>query len=173
VSAFHVDPFAHFFITGKAEPQGSKQAFTPTDKNGNPFRSKTTGRIVTNVVDDNPKGKGWKRDVAKVGRIVMRSAPPLETPLAVVVVFYLARPAGHFTTTGKLSKQGRENPYPSWRPDATKLWRAAEDALTGIIWKDDGLIISQGVAKLWADAPAIPGVDIVVMTIAPKEGEEE
>lgn len=41
--------------------------------------------------------------------------------------------------------------YPAVKPDATKLVRAVEDALTGICWRDDAQIVNQDVRKRYAD----------------------
>ena len=36
---------------------------------------------------------------------------------------------------------------------ATKLIRAVEDALTGIVWRDDAQVAVQKVAKVYGDEP--------------------
>jgi len=44
-------------------------------------------------------------------------------------------------------------PYPDKKPDCTKLLRALEDSLTGIIWKDDCQIVEQHVSKVYSPNP--------------------
>jgi Holliday junction resolvase RusA-like endonuclease len=41
--------------------------------------------------------------------------------------------------------------HPTVKPDLTKLLRAVEDALTGVVWRDDSQIIHQVVNKEYAD----------------------
>jgi Holliday junction resolvase RusA-like endonuclease len=45
-------------------------------------------------------------------------------------------------------------------PDATKLLRGLEDALTGVVWHDDAQIVSQHVEKRYALGP-----ECVVVTV--------
>jgi hypothetical protein len=81
--------------------------------------------------------------------------------IAVEVVFKMPRPQSHLGRAG--------NPLPSapafhtTRPDATKLWRSTEDALTGIMWSDDAQIVLQTIQKRYADTGEHPGVWINVM----------
>jgi Holliday junction resolvase RusA-like endonuclease len=48
------------------------------------------------------------------------------------------------------------------RPDATKLWRPTEDALTGIVWRDDSQIIRQLVRKRYCGPGEVPGAEVLV-----------
>jgi Holliday junction resolvase RusA-like endonuclease len=43
------------------------------------------------------------------------------------------------------------------------LWRAAEDALTGIVWADDAQITDQRVQKCYS---TMPGVSITVEEVS-------
>jgi Holliday junction resolvase RusA-like endonuclease len=52
--------------------------------------------------------------------------------------------------------------YPTNPPDATKLLRSTEDALTGIVWKDDKLIVDQLVSKNYQRPGIYPGAKITV-----------
>jgi hypothetical protein len=76
-----------------------------------------------------------------------------EGPLRVSMVFVRNRPAGHFGTgrnAGKM-KDGRQALRPVQRPDALKLARAAEDALTGWLWADDSQIVEEHLYKAFPD----------------------
>jgi Holliday junction resolvase RusA-like endonuclease len=48
-----------------------------------------------------------------------------------------------------LNAAGRRQPYPTSRPDLLKHIRALEDALTGVVWRDDSQIIEQHLEKRW------------------------
>ena len=72
---------------------------------------------------------------------------PLEQPLWVVFGFTFRRPKGHTRKDGTLRKSAPL--WPAVRPDTTKLVRAVEDALTGIVWADDALIVDQQACKTY------------------------
>ena len=66
----------------------------------------------------------------------------------------MPRPKGHYRT-GKNALILRKNApeHPTTKPDATKLLRSTEDALTGILWKDDAQIWCQNVTKTYGECP--------------------
>lgn len=127
------NPFT-FFAPGIPAPGGSKRAFTPR------------GMRFPVIVDDCDRNKPWRGVVALAAREKYRGEP-MAGPLSVVVTFLMPRPKGH---TGKKGPSSSWVPYPTTRPDATKLWRAAEDALTGILWNDDAQIVHQVIRKEYA-----------------------
>jgi Holliday junction resolvase RusA-like endonuclease len=57
-------------------------------------------------------------------------------------------------------------PYPSCYPDGSKLIRSTEDALTGILWGDDGQIVRHGLVEKryagWPGSLSRPGAVITV-----------
>lgn len=126
-------------VHGKPEPAGSKKAFVITDK------GKTKARAV--VVDANTKSTVWKASVARQALEQYEDAP-LEGPLAVAFIFFLTKP--------KSVKREK----PSVRPDLTKLIRAVEDALTGVIWKDDAQIVRQTASKDYTEGESFVRVII-------------
>jgi Holliday junction resolvase RusA-like endonuclease len=150
-----------FFVPGIAKGAGSKRAFVPINKRtGQPLRSKTTGRIVANVVDDTgEKGKDWRADVKAVARDAY-TGDPLTGPLIVEMLFVMQRPKAHYRA-GK-PERGLRPDAPVWHTskfDATKLLRSVEDALTGIVWVDDNAVMPR-VEKVYG---ARPGVRVRVM----------
>jgi Holliday junction resolvase RusA-like endonuclease len=129
------------FIPGIPKPGGSKRA----------FKHRHTDRII--VTDDAKGNADWKRDV-KVFAHMAHPAPPLDGPLAVSVVFIMPRPKWHFGTGGNSGKVKSSAPmHPTTKPDATKLWRSTEDALTGVLWLDDAQVVEQSVKKIYGDTP--------------------
>lgn len=126
-----------FFVPGVPKPAGSKRA----------FRNAKTGRII--VTDDCKKGKDWRGDVRFVATTAVGDdASPLDGPLYLYVDFHMPRPKGHF---GRNGVKASAPAYPTSKPDATKLLRCIEDALTGILWRDDAQIVMQSVSKIYAD----------------------
>jgi Holliday junction resolvase RusA-like endonuclease len=139
------EPFVELYFTGVPQPAGSKRAFVIRQPDGRP-----TGRVV----DANPKAAQWKAIAAAQARAQM-GGYPVAGPIAVEVEFLIGRPRGHFSAAvGKLDQLvKRAPPYPACRPDTTKLWRALEDALTGILWYDDAQVIQQLVRKVYGNPP--------------------
>lgn len=146
-----------FIVAGEGEPGGSKKAFVPLQKDKictcgptpvkMPFR-REGGGIMVNVVDANDNAEHWKKHIGKVARNEY-SGPVFTGALSVTFHFFRPRPQSHYTSTGRLSKEGLETPFPITRPDALKLARAAEDALTTIAWSDDSIIVREILEKDW------------------------
>jgi Holliday junction resolvase RusA-like endonuclease len=136
-------------VSGVPRPGGSKRAFL----------NKRTGRIAIVDMGGAPT-KRWRSLVAAAAVGVIDA--PLTGPLAVDVVFILPRAKDHYRKSGL-----RETApvLPTKRPDATKLWRSTEDALTGILWVDDAQIVTQTVSKIYEDLIRAPGAVITVREI--------
>lgn len=132
-----------FFVPGIPAPGGSKKGFV------NP----KTGHVV--IVDDAKYNKDWRKTVSAEAFAHLQSiniTTPMRCPLRVNVCFCLPRPKGHYRTGKNVGLLRRGSPvYHTIRPDATKLWRSTEDALTGIAWYDDAQIVSQRVRKTYTN----------------------
>ena len=75
-----------------------------------------------------------------------------------------ANAKGHYGT-GRNADQVKASapPHPTTKPDATKLVRAVEDALTGVIWRDDSQVVRQWASKVYDDCE---GVSVIVTELA-------
>jgi Holliday junction resolvase RusA-like endonuclease len=134
-------------VIGIPAPGGSKRA----------MRSASTGRVI--VLEDCKRTPAWRQAVAAAALVERRGRRwPLRGALSVLVVFRMPRPKGHYLRSGDLSP--RAPGAHIVRPDATKLWRSTEDALTGIVWADDALICYQGVHKRYVEPGELPGARI-------------
>jgi Holliday junction resolvase RusA-like endonuclease len=125
-----------FTVHGKAEPAGSKT--TGVSNRGQRY-----------VRDSNPASKEWKRLVSQVAGETMNGQPLLEGPLALTVEFFRPRPASHFGKRGLLPSAPV---FPTTAPDATKLVRAVEDAMQGVVYRNDAQIVSQVARKQYGEA---------------------
>ena len=132
-----------FTVYGKAQPAGSKT----------PGRTKD-GRMF--VRDSARKGAPWRRQVAQAAGEAMNGTGLLDGPLSLTVRFWVPRPKGHYGVRGL---RPSAPPYPAVRPDVTKLLRAVEDALTGIVWRDDAQVIFQHALKGYGE-PARAEVEV-------------
>lgn len=145
-------------VPGIARTAGSKKAFA------NP----KTGKII--VTDDSGKrGANWKAVCAALARVEYAADPTREL-LSIRLVFVLPRPKSHYRSGKRASELRDDAPY--WagkKPDATKLLRSIEDALTGIVWVDDAQVVAQHVSKVYGSRP---GAYLIVDTIRNSEALE-
>ena len=66
-------------------------------------------------------------------------------PISLTVTFLFSHPKGDFGSGKNAGVLKCSAPILHIkRPDATKLLRCLEDALNGVIWKDDSQIVYQG-----------------------------
>jgi Holliday junction resolvase RusA-like endonuclease len=127
------------WVPGVPQPGGSKRGFY------NP----KLGRAQ--VVDANDaKVKPWRACVSQAAADAVSAV--LEGPLRVRFDFVYTRPKGHYGS-GKNAGILKRNapPFPAVKPDTTKLVRPAEDALKGILWKDDSQIVTQAATKRYGE----------------------
>lgn len=137
LEGFDREDVIEFFVDGKPAPGGSKNA----------FRNKYTGKIM--IVDAGGKGnKDWKKAVAYAAKQAYQGEP-LECAVMITVIFSIERPKTHFKKSGGLVKGAPEHAI--FKPDVLKLMRSTEDALTGIVWKDDSQVIHQSLEKHWGE----------------------
>lgn len=123
-----------FTVTGTPQPAGSKRGF-PVRRRG--------GAIGVSIVDANPKSRDWKNYVTSVAQNSYKG-PLLMGALKVTMFFNLMRPKGHFGAKGLRPSAPQS---PTVKPDVLKLARGVEDALTGVIWRDDAQIVSEHIYK--------------------------
>lgn len=126
-----------FTVYGTAKPAGSKRGFI------------RGGRVQ--IVDANPNSKPWKERVAQVAGLEMRGRVMFDCPVGAAFTFYRCRPKGHFNTKGELNAKGWRTPYPVTKPDVLKLARGVEDALSGIVYRDDAQIVHEQLFKAWGE----------------------
>lgn len=127
-----------FFVPGIPRPGGSKRAFI----------NKKTGRAM--IVDACKKNPEWRQAVSYFARQAY-DGPLLTEALQVVMNFAITRPKSHFRANGQVKASAPD--YPTTKPDATKLIRSTEDALTGILWRDDAQIVTQIGCKRYETSP--------------------
>ena len=134
-----------FIAYGEIATAGSKKAF-PIQRSPGKW-----GCIVTD--DSGKKGKDWRRTVQHEARKAMteQGRDMIEGAIEFSMTFFLKRPKSHYRS-GKFSHLLKPTApgRPIAKPDTTKLVRAVEDALTGIVWKDDSQVVEQINGKWYA-----------------------
>jgi Holliday junction resolvase RusA-like endonuclease len=147
-----------FTVHGAAQPAGSKRA----------FKHARTGAVI--VTDANKKSRPWKQEVRNVAATAMLShghtngGVLVDGPLRVDMTFYVPRPKGHYGVKGL---RPSAPVYPTTRPDVLKLARGVEDALTGVVYRDDAQIVVESLRKQYGE-PA--RVEVVV---TPLDGDDD
>ncbi len=128
-----------FFVAGVAQPKGSARAFVP----------KGWSRAV--VTSSNPRLKEWQTLVSlQAARHVSQGV--LDGPVVVELAFVLHRPDSLPKRVAHCTK----------KPDVDKLARAALDALTGIVIKDDAQVVCLVATKSYAPPGKMTGVHVRV-----------
>jgi Holliday junction resolvase RusA-like endonuclease len=90
------------------------------------------------------------------------------------VVFLLQRPANHYRhgvlkplNPALISATTREAPqFHAVKPDASKLQRSTEDALTGLAYDDDARIVGCSCEKRWCVESEAPGALITLIPLS-------
>ena len=132
-----------FFVPGSPKPGGSKTGF---------YKEKLNRVLMV----DASKNTDWKNAV-RFSCQQAYSGPLLEGSLSLRITFMMSRPKSHYKKNRELKKDAPH--YHISRPDLTKLVRSTEDALTGVLWRDDAQIASQYVVKIYAEKPGA-GIEI-------------
>ena len=82
-------------------------------------------------------------------------ATRISGPVAVTITFILPRPLGHYGTganRGQLKPSAPRRPA-GQRMDLDKLARSTLDALTGVVWVDDGQVADLNLSKVYQASP--------------------
>lgn len=150
-------------VPGKPQSRGSKRAIPIGDGRGG-YRSNGRGGIMTRAVDSNKNSKLWMKQAGMIARSQF-SGEPYEGPIVFQAKFAFQRPKSHFGTGKNAGEIKASSPEEhTQKPDLTKLMRAAEDALTGVVYQDDSQIVRyEGCCKVWVECE--PYTEIVVYAL--------
>jgi Holliday junction resolvase RusA-like endonuclease len=124
-----------FTVYATPTPQGSMKGFVLPGKNGAKARA-----ILTS---DNSKLRPYRQEVTRSAMVVMSergiSEPFAEkhVPVSVTMDFYITKP----------KSAPKKRTYHVVKPDLSKLVRAAEDSMTGVIYSDDAQIVAFSTRK--------------------------
>lgn|SRR5262245_10177746 len=133
-----------FTVYGVASGMGSKRAFQPA------------GFKAPIITDSNRNLKSWQSLVAAAASQAIGDTAAwqlLDGPVRVSFAFYLPRPK---------SLPKRRAVAHTKAPDCSKLIRAIEDALTGVVYGDDSQVVEIVAGKFYALPHESPRVDVRV-----------
>lgn len=134
-----------FVVEGHPAPAGSKRII-PVGKR--PPAGAVDGRPRV-LVDANKNAGKFKTKVKKAAKACRGDGPMFEGPVKVTMVFYRKRPDNQVSSDGGLKSNFQQ--YPIGAPDALKLARGVEDAMTGVIYRDDAQIVDEHLYKRWGE----------------------
>jgi len=150
-----------FDVTGRPLTQGSMT----------PIRSKSTGRIFMKHKEGLVDWRRWVGASAQKS-MISQNFKVWDGPVRVYVEAMLVRPKKHYRT-GKFSDILRADAPPKHiqAPDGDKLLRAIMDALTSIVYVDDGQVFDQHLIKKWVERDMSPGIVAFVDMLEPNDWE--
>lgn len=128
-----------FTVRGIPVPQGSAK----------PFIAGGRARLATKSAPL----MAWRTAIATAASTAMRDEPVIGGPVEVRAVFRLVRPVS----------APKRVVRPATRPDLDKLARALLDGITGVVVRDDALVVRLELAKEYADDRYPPGVSVEVL----------
>jgi len=108
----------------------------------------------------------WMNQVALFANQIYH-APPMLGAVKLVIEFTFLRPKSHFGTgRNSLRLKPFAPAYMTKKPAVSKMVRAVEDALTGIVWKDASQVVRQDALKRYGDRP---GAEITIIEIGAEQ----
>lgn len=142
-------PVIGFWVPGDPQQKGSKKAFIYEIK-GVPPDAHWRSRYRANIVDENRKEAiAWENKI-KTYAMEFRPRIPWECAVRLDVRLYMPWP------------KSVKRKYHTVKPDRDKLLRCVQDALTGLIYKDDAQVIDGITSKEYSTKP---GADIMIYAL--------
>jgi Holliday junction resolvase RusA-like endonuclease len=124
-----------FFVPGVPAPGGSKR-----------YLGHRGGKAI--LVDTCKRNKDWRSVVAMCAKEAMQCADPIDCALEVEMYFNMPRPKYHYDSKGLVKDKFLNAPHVI-KPDVLKLARSTEDAMTGIVYRDDSQTVSLKAVKFY------------------------
>ena len=113
-------------------------------------RASRRGRAI--VVYDPPKVKAFKQHLHAMAQEAYQGEP-LDGPLDVSFWFY--RPLQKSVTKAEKARRLTGEVPPVVKPDLSNYLKASEDALNGVLWVDDRVIVIERCFKRYSEWPRI------------------
>jgi Holliday junction resolvase RusA-like endonuclease len=152
-----------FFVAGKPETQGSKNAF------GRVYKDREGRQRVAVAMTEQSKGLyAWRASIGRVATLMRPVGWDMSGLFVLSALFYMPRPKLHFNSKNQLKPSAPL--FHSAKGDADKLLRACGDALTKICYDDDALIVAASSLKLFCDPSCGPGAHIKVSRLDEEAG---
>ena len=137
-----------FFVPGRPQTAGSKTAI-PTAAGARVIEAGSRQSRLAK--------RSWRGDLRDGANNALDRYQQLDgvewnrlLPMTLIVVIVRKRAATHLRSNGAV-KDWAQDLLPVQRPDTVKQVRAAEDALTGVLWADDSQLVEHYLFKAYGD----------------------
>lgn len=161
-----------FEVLGKPVTQGSTRVI-PLRAKGGGYRMRPDGRPM--LVPKHDKAKelhAWRQDVA-VAALAVYDGPLLVGPLRLDLLFTFPHLKAHYRTGRNAGQLKASAPrYKTTSPDRLKLARSVEDALTGVLWRDDAQTVTGDTTKQYGPYYRLT-VEVIILDQAFEELQDE
>ena len=151
-----------FFVPGKPAKKGSHNSRAFVGEGG---------QLGSYTYDADKGLTKWAKAVRIAAMAAVREQrgtwyTPTTAPVLLRVTFLFARPKSHGLRWGRGGKERRLPPATSRAlGDCSKLVRAVEDPLTGVVWQDDSQVVQLDASKAYCEAGEVPGARVVVLEV--------
>jgi Holliday junction resolvase RusA-like endonuclease len=163
-----------FTVIGKPVTKGSTTSFAAKRKDGSLVTRENGNPVVVTRNASGARGRTWENAVASCAleaRELAGGRIARGEPVGVEVIFYQPRNAGHYGTGRNACKlKDSAPPFPAVRPDVDKLLRSTLDALTSVLYADDGQVVTVRAEKRFGD-PARAEIKVWVVSALPVDGQ--
>jgi len=185
-----------FSVNGKPIPKGSHTAFMVGWPNQNWSAGKRNAALqrlaesirmgrypqITMTHNNSKQLKKWEKKVADRAILALRDSGDsamLTGAIIVQVKFYIQRPQNHYVNNNngpdhdrdrygnRPLKANYEKLWPLQDPDTDKMMRSINDAIQGVLFKDDNQVVGCIPFKFWNSRE---GVSIVVREVGDMNG---
>lgn len=100
-----------------------------------------------------PETRKYEDRLRSTGIAQMGFAPPFDFPLSVRVTALMGIPQSW--SAKKQASAANGEIMPVGKPDGDNICKIALDALNGVVWRDDSLIVSLHVMKRYSTTPSL------------------
>lgn len=151
-----------FTVIGEPMSKGSHVAGVGYKKDGTAY-----GFVRENKAGEKERNAKGIAAAALAARAEAGAGVARGEALAVCIRFYTSRPQGHFGTGRNAGVLKDHSPArPAKKPDVDKWVRHLLDALTGVVYADDGQVVTLLAEKRYAEGDEPPRTEVEVTVIA-------
>lgn len=116
-------------------------------------RPRATGRGKFIRMYDPPKTAKFKRELKQLVRLEMQGKDKFDSAISVTIRFF--RRVQKSISKREHARRTKGHVRPIVKPDLDNYIKSTLDALNGVIWTDDAVIVELNTSKWYADDPRI------------------
>lgn len=116
-------------------------------------RPRATGRGRFIRVYDPPKTAKFKRELKRLASLEMQGKDKFDSAISVTISFF--RKVQKSISKKEHVRRTQGHVRPIVKADLSNYLKSFEDALNGVLWKDDAMIVHEEIDKYYSDNPRI------------------